>query len=98
MEYLSDTELLGLVKQASSRKKQDLIPGSLQLRISPCPTEMKCCLSPEMVAINPCPGENNPPIRELLEFPYKEIIEPYLSYRNLMYIYPKYFSSNGRQG
>ena len=38
-------------------KKLKCIPCSLKLDISPCVEEVKCCLNPDLVKLNPYPGK-----------------------------------------
>ncbi|XP_071439014.1 dedicator of cytokinesis protein 7-like [Hetaerina americana] len=97
MDSLSDDALLGLIRQMHLKRKSEIIPGCLHLRISPCPIELAGCLSPEMVPINPIKGDNYTPIREMLEFPPQDNFEPFNTYRNLLYVYPRSFSPVSKQ-
>lgn len=42
--------------------------------------------------------EKTRPIKEMLEFPVKEVLLPHFFYRNLLYIYPKELNFTGRTG
>lgn len=47
-----------------------------------------CCLDPQLNRLKSYSDDTKRPIKELLEFPPREIFLPHLSYRNLLYIYP----------
>lgn len=49
--------------------------------ISPCPEELKYTLSPELLKVEPYPDDSGRPVREILEFPSKEVYVPYTFYR-----------------
>lgn len=55
----------------------------LKLEILPCPVENKYCLTPELYKIDPFPDEKTRPTKEVLEFPTKDIYEPYTTYRSV---------------
>ena len=42
--------------------------------------------------------EKNKIIKEVLEFPSKEVYVPHYLYRNLLYVYPKELNFTGRAG
>lgn len=42
--------------------------------------------------------EKSRPVKELLEFPVREILQPHFFYRNLLYVYPKELNFTGRTG
>ncbi|XP_065206218.1 dedicator of cytokinesis protein 7 [Planococcus citri] len=80
-------------------KKFKSISGLLQLDISPCPEELKAnCLTPELEPLMPYTDEKNKIIKEVLEFPSKEVYIPHYLYRNLLYVYPKELNFTGRAG
>lgn len=79
-------------------KKLKCIPASLKLEISPCPAEVKCCLTTELAKLHPYPDEKTRPTKELLEFPVKELLIPHYNYRNLLFISPKELNFSNRQG
>ena len=47
-----------------------------------------CCLDPQLNRLKPYTDDTRRPIKELLEFPSREIYLPHTSYRNLLYLYP----------
>ncbi|KAI0241313.1 Dedicator of cytokinesis protein 7 [Lamellibrachia satsuma] len=103
-DRLSDDDLykfLTDLKKPSAgvlRKQQKMLPGSLKLDISPCPSELNYCLTPELSRLYPYPDDKNRPIKEILEFPSREVYEPYDTYRNLLYVYPRLLNFTNRQG
>ena len=48
--------------------------------------------------IHPYPDDKGRPIKEILEFPSKEVFSPHYVYRNLLYICPKNLNFTNRQG
>ncbi|KAF5303063.1 hypothetical protein FQR65_LT08392 [Abscondita terminalis] len=90
--------LLELKRPNLIMKKFKCIPASLKLDISPCPNEVKHCLTTELEKIFPCPDEKSRPTKELLEFPVKEILTPNYVYRNLLFVSPKELNFSNRQG
>lgn len=79
-------------------KKLKCIPASLRLEISPCPMEYKNCLTTELAKLHPYNDDNARPIKELLEFPVKEIHIPHYTYRNLLFVSPKELNFSNRAG
>lgn len=55
--------------------------GTLKLDISPCPEEVKYCLTPELARLDPYPDDKGRPTKEILEFPSKEVFVPHYQYR-----------------
>ncbi|XP_026681191.1 dedicator of cytokinesis protein 7 isoform X2 [Diaphorina citri] len=90
--------LQDLKKPCSLLKKLKSIPGCLKLDISPCPDEVKWCLTPELAEIVPRIGDKGRPIKEILEFPLRETNLPHYLYRNLLFVYPKEINFTGRTG
>ncbi|XP_067118403.1 dedicator of cytokinesis protein 7 isoform X1 [Centruroides vittatus] len=90
--------LADLKRPQSVHKRLKCIPGSLKLDISPCPDEVKYCLTPELVHLHPYPDDKGRPTKEILEFPSKEVFVPHYNYRNLMYVYPKDLNFANRPG
>ncbi|XP_064626372.1 dedicator of cytokinesis protein 7-like isoform X5 [Lineus longissimus] len=101
-EKLSDDDLYkflaDLKRPMSVQKKLKCIPGTLKLDISLCPDEPKYCLSPELYKIDPYPDDKGRPTKEIVEFPSREVYMPWTTYRNILYIYPKYLNFGNRQG
>jgi len=59
--------------------------GTLKLDISPCPPDVKNCLTPELYKVDPYPDNHVRPIKEIVEFPVRDILEPYTTYRSDTY-------------
>ncbi|XP_014668067.1 PREDICTED: dedicator of cytokinesis protein 7-like [Priapulus caudatus] len=101
-EKLSDEDLykflVDLKRPTSGLKKLKCIPGTLKLDISPCPEEVKYCLTPELARLDPYPDDKGRPTKEILEFPSKEVFVPHYVYRNLLYVYPKNLNFASRAG
>ncbi|XP_021924154.1 dedicator of cytokinesis protein 6 isoform X3 [Zootermopsis nevadensis] len=87
-----------LKRPCSVMKKLKCIPGTLKLDISPCPDELKYCLTPELVRLQPYPDEKGRPTKEVLEFPPREVFVPHYLYRNVLYVYPKEVNFASRAG
>ncbi|KAK8766565.1 hypothetical protein V5799_006661 [Amblyomma americanum] len=90
--------LIDLKRSGSMLKRLKCIPGSLRLDISPCPEEVRYCLSPELARIHPYPDEKGRPTKEMLELPLRDVLRPEYTYRNLLYIYPRSLNFAGRPG
>ncbi|XP_046985251.1 dedicator of cytokinesis protein 7 [Schistocerca americana] len=90
--------LQDLKRPCSVIKKLKSIPGTLKLDISPCPEELKNCLTPELAKLKPFPDEMSRPTKEILEFPTREVFVPHYTYRNLLYVYPKDLNFASRAG
>lgn len=58
--------------------------------LSPRSEELPRCLDPDLRRLVPYPDEKSRPVKEILEFP-SEVISPDLTYRNLLYLYPKVY-------
>lgn len=56
-------------------------PGQLKLDVSPCPEDLKYCLTPELYKIDPYPDDKGRPIKEVVEFAPREVYEPFTTYR-----------------
>ncbi|XP_063219662.1 dedicator of cytokinesis protein 7 [Bacillus rossius redtenbacheri] len=101
-DRLSDEDLYkflqDLKRPCSVMKKLKCIPGTLKLDISPCPDELKYCLTPELSRLHPYPDDKGRPTKEILEFPLREVFLPHYTYRNLLYIYPKELNFSSRAG
>jgi len=62
-----------------------MLAGTLKLDISPCPSEMKNSLTPELYRVDPYPDNNLRPIKEIVEFPVRDVLEPYTTYRSCVF-------------
>lgn len=83
-DRLTDEDMLKLLlelKKGGLAKKSKCIPGSLKLEISPCPSVVEHSLSPELLRYRPYPNADARPVREILEFPSKEVYAPNATYR-----------------
>lgn len=90
--------LLDLKRPNLTMKKLKCIPATLKLDISPCLTEVKHCLTTELEKLYPYPDDKSRPIKELLEFPVKEILTSHYIYRNMLFVSPKELNFSNRQG
>ncbi|XP_037071208.1 dedicator of cytokinesis protein 7-like [Pollicipes pollicipes] len=89
--------LQDLKRPSSGLKKLKCIGGTLKLDISPCPDEVKNCLTPELAKIRPYPAvplegddyDKCRPCKELLEFPSQAVYEPHFLYRSVLFVSPK---------
>ncbi|XP_041359192.1 dedicator of cytokinesis protein 7-like isoform X2 [Gigantopelta aegis] len=101
-DKLSDDDLYkflaDLKRPSSVLKRVKCIPATLKLDISPCPEEPKYTLTAELAKVDPYPDDKGRPTKEITEFPSKEVYMPYTSYKNSLYIYPKYLNFSTRQG
>ena len=61
-----------------------LLAGTLKLDISPCPSEVKNSLTAELYKVDPYPDNRIRPVKEIVEFPVRDILEPYTTYRSRM--------------
>ncbi|XP_061934172.1 dedicator of cytokinesis protein 7 isoform X2 [Apis cerana] len=100
-ERLRDEDLYKLLvelrRPGSNLKRLKCLPGILKLDLSPRPEELPRCLDPDLRRLVPYPDEKSRPVKEILEFP-SEVISPDLTYRNLLYIYPKEANFSSRTG
>ncbi|XP_053322371.1 dedicator of cytokinesis protein 8 isoform X2 [Spea bombifrons] len=91
-DKLSDEDLfkhLADYKRSSLQRRIKSIPGALKLEISPVCDGLNCCLTPELLPVKPFPESRTRPIKEILEFPVKEVYVPHTTYRNVLYVYPQ---------
>ncbi|XP_018114075.1 dedicator of cytokinesis protein 8 isoform X1 [Xenopus laevis] len=89
-DKLSDEDLfkhLADYKRSSLQRRIKSIPGLLKLELSPACDGLSSCLSPELLPVKP-EGRTRP-IKEILEFPVKEVYVPNTIYRNILYVYPQ---------
>lgn len=92
-ERLKDEDLYKLLAElrrpGSNLKRLKCLPGILKLDLSPKPEELPRCLDTDLQKLSPYPDETGGrPVKEILEFP-SEIVTPDLTYRNLLFVYPK---------
>lgn len=90
--------LLELKRPNLTIKKLKCIPATLKLEISPCPPEVKNCLTTELAKVHPYPDDHVKPVKELLEFPVKEILIPNYTYKNLLFVNVKELNFSNRAG
>lgn len=53
----------------------------LKIDISPYSEDISSCLSPELLRVNPFHAEDSNVVKEILEFPLKEVYSPNYGYR-----------------
>lgn len=91
-ERLRDEDLYKLLveirRPGSNLKRLKCLPGILKLDLSPKPEDLPRCLDPDLRKLTPYPDEKSRPVKEILEF-RNDVILPDITYRNLLYIYPK---------
>ncbi|XP_069942508.1 dedicator of cytokinesis protein 7 isoform X5 [Cherax quadricarinatus] len=111
-DKLRDDDLykfLADLKRPSNQLKKKCLPGLLKLDISPVRDQPKYCLTPELVKLHPYPADDTEeeedkeyekcrPIKEVVEFPPRDILVPHYYYRNLLFISPKDLNFNNRPG
>ncbi|XP_048834513.1 dedicator of cytokinesis protein 8 isoform X1 [Brienomyrus brachyistius] len=92
-DRLSDEDLfkfLGDIKRSSTLQRRiKTITGTIRLDVCPAPETLPGCLSPELIPVKPVTEKNQRPVKEVLEFPSKEVFVPHNIYRNLLYVYPQ---------
>ncbi|XP_061116717.1 dedicator of cytokinesis protein 8 [Conger conger] len=92
-DRLSDEDLfkfLGDIKRYSSLQRRiKTITGTIKLDLSPAPDILPACLSTELIPVRPVAEKNLRPIKEVLEFPSREVHVPHSIYRNFLYVYPQ---------
>ena len=59
-----------------------VLSGSLKLDIAPVADEVRYCLTPELYRVDPYPDDSGRPIKEIVEFPPREIFVPHNIYRS----------------
>ncbi|XP_075064688.1 dedicator of cytokinesis protein 8 isoform X2 [Mixophyes fleayi] len=90
-DKLSDEDLFKHLAdyKRSLQRRTKCIPGLLKLEISPACDGLSGCLTPELLSVKPFPEGRTRPIKEVLEFPVKEVYVPHTIYRNILYVYPQ---------
>ncbi|KAM5192638.1 dedicator of cytokinesis protein 8 [Mantella aurantiaca] len=90
-DKLSDEDLFKHLAdyKRSLQRRTKCIPGLLKLEISPMCDGMSGCLTPELLPVKPFSEGRTRLIKEILEFPLKEVYVPHTTYRNLLYVYPQ---------
>ncbi|XP_077331125.1 dedicator of cytokinesis protein 8 isoform X1 [Lithobates pipiens] len=90
-DKLSDEDLFKHLAdyKRSLQRRTKCLPGLLKLEISPVCEGMSGCLTPEMLSVKPFSEGRTRLIKEILEFPVKEVYVPHTTYRNLLYVYPQ---------
>uniref|UniRef100_A0A8C0ZYW0 Dedicator of cytokinesis protein 8 n=1 Tax=Castor canadensis TaxID=51338 RepID=A0A8C0ZYW0_CASCN len=83
-DRLSDEDLFKFLadykRSSSLQRRVKSIPGSLRLEISAAPEVTSCCLTPEMLPVRPFPENRTRPLKEILEFPIREVYVPHTVY------------------
>ncbi|KAM4052801.1 dedicator of cytokinesis protein 8 isoform 2-T2 [Anomaloglossus baeobatrachus] len=90
-DKLSDEDLFKHLSdyKRSLQKRAKCIPGMLKLEISPAYDGLIGCLTPELLPVRPFPEGRARLIKEVLEFPIREVYVPHTLYRNILYVYPQ---------
>ncbi|XP_069619933.1 dedicator of cytokinesis protein 8 isoform X2 [Ranitomeya imitator] len=90
-DKLSDEDLFKYLTdyKRSLQKRAKCIPGMLKLEISPAYDGLIGCLTPELLPVKPFPEGRARLIKEVLEFPIREVYVPHTFYRNILYVYPQ---------
>ncbi|KAJ8285221.1 hypothetical protein GJAV_G00023710 [Gymnothorax javanicus] len=92
-DRLSDEDLfkfLADIKRSSSLQRRiKTMTGTIKLDLTPAPDFLPACLSSELLLVKPLAEKNIRPIKEVLEFPSREVYVPHSVYRNFLYIYPQ---------
>ncbi|XP_075683845.1 dedicator of cytokinesis protein 8 isoform X2 [Rhinoderma darwinii] len=97
-DKLSDEDLFKHLSdyKRSLQKRAKCIPGLLKLEISPVYDGLSSCLTPELLPVKPFPEGRVRLIKEILEFPIKEVYVPHTFYRNILYVYPQRLNFSNR--
>ncbi|XP_053859197.1 dedicator of cytokinesis protein 8 isoform X1 [Vidua macroura] len=92
-DRLSDEDLFKFLadfkRSSSLQRRIKTLPGTLKVEISPAPENIGYCLTPELLPVKPFSENRNRPLKEILEFPIREVYVPHTIYRNLLYVYPQ---------
>ncbi|KAG8455210.1 hypothetical protein GDO86_001415 [Hymenochirus boettgeri] len=89
-DKLSDDDLfkhLAEYRRSTLQRRIKSIPGLLKLEVSPIYDGLGSCVTPELLPVKP--ESRTRPIKEILEFPIKEVYVPHTTYRNILYVYPQ---------
>ncbi|XP_052274365.1 dedicator of cytokinesis protein 7-like isoform X2 [Dreissena polymorpha] len=101
-DKLSDEDLykylIDLKRPSNVLKRVRCIPGTLKLDISQCPEEQRQVLTADLWKVDPYPEDKHKPIKEVLEFPTREVFSMATTYRNLLYLYPRSLNFANRTG
>ncbi|KAM9330687.1 dedicator of cytokinesis protein 8 [Gastrophryne carolinensis] len=90
-DKLSDEDLFKHLAdfKRSLQRRTKCIPGLLKLEISPVCDGLSSCLTSELLPVKPFPDGRTRLIKEILEFPVREVYVPHTTYRNLLFVYPQ---------
>ncbi|KAL5265112.1 hypothetical protein ACHWQZ_G006003 [Mnemiopsis leidyi] len=111
VEHLNDDDICKYLfeinnKKNSTLKRLKIVPIHMELEIQPAPQVDQAVLTPALRQVLPY-SENkqaseserwNYPVREVEEFPGREVYIPYHDYKNFLYIYPLSLNFNNRTG
>ncbi|CAF0791221.1 unnamed protein product [Rotaria sordida] len=93
-ERLTDEDIFKFLtdfrKPPTLAKKPKTIPAFIRFEFNQIHPgdSVDCCLDPQLNRLKPYTDDTRRPIKELLEFPPREIYLPHTSYRNILYLYP----------
>ncbi|KAM7416050.1 hypothetical protein PAMA_018225 [Pampus argenteus] len=92
-DRLSDEDLLKFLadikKTSTPQRRIKTISGSIKLDMSPLHDFPHACLSTELIPLIPVAEKSIRHVKEVLEFPSREVYVPHNIYRNLLYVYPQ---------
>ncbi|XP_069783742.1 dedicator of cytokinesis protein 8 isoform X2 [Narcine bancroftii] len=92
-DKLSDEDLLKFLaeikRSSASLRRLRSITGQIKLEIMAVGESPAFCITPELLPVKPYPENRGRPIKEILEFPSREVYVPHTTYRNLLYVYPQ---------
>ncbi|XP_078252208.1 dedicator of cytokinesis protein 8 isoform X2 [Rhinoraja longicauda] len=92
-DKLSDEDLLKFlaeIKRSSAPlRRLRSITGQIKTEILAVGESPTFCITPELLPVKPYPENRGRPIKEILEFPSREVYVPHTTYRNLLYVYPQ---------
>ncbi|XP_066567304.1 dedicator of cytokinesis protein 8 isoform X2 [Amia ocellicauda] len=99
-DRLSDEDLFkflaDLKRSSSLQRRIKTMTGTIKLDLVPAPDTMSGCLSSELIPVRPVSEKNVRAVKEVLEFPSREVYVPHSTYRNLLYVYPQRLSLTTR--
>ncbi|XP_065185199.1 dedicator of cytokinesis protein 7-like [Sycon ciliatum] len=87
-----------LRKPGSLVRRLKCIPGTLKLDISVPGERVSNSLTSNLVQVKPYPDHHCRPVREVEEFPSREVFIPYSTYKNFLYVYPQHLNFSSRSG
>ncbi|KAM4694823.1 dedicator of cytokinesis protein 10 [Discoglossus pictus] len=93
-------KLLSEYRRAEKISKIQTIPGNLEISVDNVPMEHHNCLTSSLIPLKPfSETEKHPPTLEVEEFVQAstKYAQPYTTYKNQMYLYPKHLKYDGQK-